>query len=71
MNGAQHMSHVYPRRAPSKPQEAARRIAQVPALEGAVLDYWKKDSTFSASVENRPAGETAKTNSSSTTALLR
>ena len=28
-----------------------------PALEEAVLDYWKKDDTFQASIDNRDAGE--------------
>ena len=48
-----------PRRAPSKPQEAASPHRPSSPHSKAVLDYWKKDNTFSASVENRPAGETA------------
>ncbi|WP_127128417.1 isoleucine--tRNA ligase [Georgenia sp. SYP-B2076] len=28
-----------------------------PALEGEVLAYWERDSTFQASIDNRPAGE--------------
>ena len=29
----------------------------LPALEEEVLEYWKKDATFQASIDNRDAGE--------------
>ena len=28
-----------------------------PKLEESILDYWKQDGTFQASIDNRPGGE--------------
>ena len=42
------------------PRAGAAEVAahpDFPALEREVLDYWDKDKTFQASVDNRPAGE--------------
>ena len=52
------MSHVYPKASAFEAAGSGVTASpKFPALEEAVLDYWKKDNTFSASVENRPAGE--------------
>ena len=55
------MSHASPKASGLRSRRKRRhRIAQFPALEEAVLDYWKKDGTFSASVENRPQAKRRK-----------
>ena len=52
------MSNVYPKASAFEAAGSGVTASpKFPALEEAVLDYWKKDNTFSASVENRPAGE--------------
>ena len=52
------MSHVYPKASAFEAVGSGVTASpKFPALEEAVLDYWKKDNTFAASVENRPAGE--------------
>ena len=52
------MSNVYPKASAFEAAGSGVTASpKFPALEEAVLDYWKKDGTFAASVENRPAGE--------------
>ena len=52
------MSHVYPKASAFEAAGSGVTASpKFPALEEAVLDYWKKDNTFAASIANRPAGE--------------
>lgn len=47
---------VYPKASASGAQGVAAS-PHFPSLEEAVLDYWKQDGTFQASIDNRDAGE--------------
>ncbi len=52
------MSNVYPKASAFEAAGSGVTASpKFPALEEAVLDYWKKDNTFAASIANRPAGK--------------
>ncbi|WP_066463667.1 isoleucine--tRNA ligase [Sanguibacter suarezii] len=54
-SSAQNSQHSYPKHRPD--QTGVVASPNLPALEEQVLAYWKKDGTFQASVDARPAGQ--------------
>ncbi|MGL5829646.1 MAG: class I tRNA ligase family protein, partial [Angustibacter sp.] len=47
----------FPKDRPHDTNTAVSASPNFPAIEERILDYWSKDETFPASVENRPGGE--------------